>query len=218
VGSVIDPLNHVLFHLGNDAVTWAELLGFVTGLLTVALTVRVSVHCFWTGILNSAFFLLLFWDARLWADGALQGVYIVMGFWGWAEWLWGGPNRSRLVIRRTPTTQLVLLASGVPLATYLLWLLLSHNNDVAPFWDALTTALSLAAQYLLNTKRIEQWVFWVIADVIYVPLYLSKALALTGIVYVCFLTLALTGGIVWWRAWRDQRPIASEETVGLVRA
>src|SRR4051812_13966676 len=124
MGAVIDSLNHVLFHLGDDAVSWAELLGFITGLATVALTVKVSIHCFWTGILNAAFFLVLFWHARLWADSSLQIVYIVMGFTGWWEWLYGGMDRTRLVVRRAPRRVLLGLSVLAVLATVVLYYVL----------------------------------------------------------------------------------------------
>lgn len=85
--------------------------------------------------------------------------------------------------------------------TAALTLVLARAGDSAPFWDALTTALSLAAQWLLNTKRIETWWFWIAADLVYVPLYLAKDLYLTGAVYVLFLVMCLAG----LRAWRRER-------------
>jgi hypothetical protein len=66
---------------------------------------------------------------------------------------------------------------------------LERAHDIAPFWDALTTAISLAAQFLLNCKRIENWTFWIAADIIYIPLYVVKLLDLTAIVYVLFLAI-----------------------------
>jgi len=76
-------------------------------------------------------------------------------------------------------------------------LLLRATHDVAPFWDAVTTSLSLAAQWLLNAKRIENWVFWIAADCIYVPLYAVKRLDLTAVVYVLFLVMCVAGIRSW---------------------
>jgi nicotinamide mononucleotide transporter len=90
----------------------------------------------------------------------------------------------------------------VIVSTWGLTLLLGWAKDIAPFWDALTTGLSLAAQFLLNAKRIENWAFWIIADVIYVPLYVVKRLDLTAIVYVLFLALCFAGVAAWRRALR----------------
>lgn len=194
------PLNAVLFHFGQDAVTWAELLGFATGALGVWLTVRFNIWNFPIGIANNLFFLVLFWTARLYADASLQIVYLVLGFTGWWEWLHGGDRRGRRAMGNASARLLgVLLALIVP-ATWGLTILLGAAHDIAPFWDALTTALSLAAQWLLNLKRLQNWYLWIAADVVYVPLYFVKVLYLTGIVYVLFLTMCFLG----LRAWRRQ--------------
>ncbi len=197
-GDLVAPLNHVLFTMGQDHVTSAELLGFVTGAVGVGLTVRAHVGNFPVGIANNVFFLVLFWTARLYADAALQIVYLVLGVAGWWEWLHGGERRShRVVANASPRLLLALGALVVP-ATWLLTVVLTHADDIAPFWDALTTALSLAAQWLLNLKKFENWFFWIAADVIYIPLYFVKDLYLTGVVYVVFLGLCFLG----LRAWR----------------
>jgi nicotinamide mononucleotide transporter len=199
LSTLVAPLNHVLFHLGQDAVSWAELLGFVTGAACVWLCVRASVWNFPVGIANNLFFLVLFWSARLYADAALQVVYLALAAGGWWNWLRGGAHRTpRAMGRARPLVLVVLLALVVP-ATWGLTALLTRADDIAPFWDALTTALSLAAQWLLNGKRIENWYLWIAADVVYVPLYFVKRLDLTGVVYVMMLAMCLYGTARWHR-------------------
>ncbi|MGA5321307.1 nicotinamide riboside transporter PnuC [Streptomyces seoulensis] len=206
LGGLVAPLNRPLFELGQDAVTWAELLGFATGAVCVWLCVRVSVYNFPVGIANNLFFLVLFWSARLYADASLQVVYLGLAAYGWLVWLRGGERRSRRRMGRASKAELcVLLALLVPV-TWGLTLLLARAHDSAPFWDALTTALSLAAQWLLNAKQIENWYFWIAADLVYIPLYFSKGLDLTGIVYVLFLAMCVAG----WRSWR--RELATDVT------
>jgi nicotinamide mononucleotide transporter len=192
-----------LFTLGNDHVSVAELLGFVTGAASVWLTVLARISNFPVGIANSAFFLVLFLSARLFADSGLQVVYIVLGFIGWWQWLHAGPKRSRLTVARSGWPLLVSCALFVVLGTWGLTILLDAAHDVAPFWDALTTAVSLAAQFLLNWKRIENWAFWIAADVIYIPLYVVKRLDLTAVVYVLFLVMCIVGVRAWRHALRS---------------
>ena len=143
---------------------------------------------------------MLFWTARLYADASLQIVYLVLGFLGWWEWLHGGESRSRRVMGHAPARLLGLLAFLIVPATWGLTAILSAAHDIAPFWDALTTALSLAAQWLLNIKKLQNWYFWIAADVVYIPLYAVKALDLTAIVYALFLGMCLIG----LRAWRRE--------------
>jgi nicotinamide mononucleotide transporter len=200
VGDLVAPLNVVLFHFGRDAVTWAELLGFATGAVGVWLTVRVSIWNFPVGLANNFCFLVLFWAARLYADAGLQIVYLVFGVVGWWAWLHGGARWTRRVMGNARAWELCGLVGLGVLVSWGLTVVLERANDIAPVWDAVTTALSLAAQWLLNLKKFENWYFWIAADVVYVPLYFVKALYLTGIVYVIFLGMCLAGV----RSWRGE--------------
>ena len=123
----------------------------------------------------------------------------MLGFIGWWQWLHGGQNRSALKVGRASARMLLVCLGFVVLGTLVLTPILRQAHDVAPFLDALTTSLSLAAQFLLNAKKIQNWLFWIAADVIYIPLYFVKHLNLTGIVYVAFLGLAMSGAVQWRR-------------------
>lgn len=202
LSNLVAPLNTVLFTMGSDVVTWAELLGFVTGAACVALTVANRIENFPVGIANSAFFLVLFASSRLWADSGLQVVYIVLGFVGWWQWSFGGARHAPLQVGSATRNQLAACLTWVVVGTIGLMFLLRWVNGAAPFWDAFTTALSLAAQFLLNARRVQTWWFWIAADIVYVPLYFSRDLDLTGIVYVLFLGLAITGYVQWRRTHR----------------
>lgn len=206
---LLAPLNVALFTMGNDHVTVAELLGFVTGAAGVWLTVLARVSNFPVGVANSAFFLVLFASARLFADSGLQIVYIVLGFTGWWQWLHGGQDRTRLRVARSGWQLLAGCVAFTALATWGLYVLLSDVHDIAPFWDAVTTALSLAAQFLLNCKRIENWAFWIAADLIYIPLYVVKRLDLTAIVYVLFLAMCAAGVRAWRPALRSGEAVTA---------
>lgn len=121
---------------------------------------------------------------------------------GWWQWLRGGERRAGREIRSAGGPTLGLLLVLLLPVTWALTVVLARAGDSAPFWDALTTALSLAAQWLLNTKRIENWYFWIAADLVYIPLYLAKGLDLTALVYLLFLKMCLVG----LRSWRRQQP------------
>jgi nicotinamide mononucleotide transporter len=87
--------------------------------------------------------------------------------------------------------------AAIPLATFALREVLLRVNGAAPFWDSLTTVLSLAAQYLLCQKRIENWFIWIAADLIYIPLYFSRHLPLTAVLYMVLLTMCVIGQAQW---------------------
>jgi nicotinamide mononucleotide transporter len=143
-------------------------------------------------------------------------VYIALGFTGWWQWLHGGPDRSRLAVARSGWPLLACCVVFATLATWGLTVLLGAAHDIAPFWDALTTAISLAAQFLLNCKKIENWAFWIAADLVYIPLYVVKRLDLTAVVYVLFLGMCLAGLRAWRRALRpDDAMSVGREPAGV---
>ena len=176
-----------------------ETLGFVTGAACVYLVIREDVLNFPVGIANDIFFLILFFRVRLFGDSALQLVYVVLGLQGWYLWLYGGHNRTALRITRTPRKTLGLLALTAIIGTAGLAVTLWAVRGALPVLDALTTVLSLVAQYMLNKKYLENWLVWIAADAIYIYLYLSRHLSLTALLYLVFLFLCLAGFRSWWR-------------------
>ena len=181
--------------------SWTEVAGFVTGGLCVWLVVRRNIWNFPVGIANNVFFVVLFLEAGLYADAGLQVVYIALGLLGWYWWLRGGEDRTQLHVRHTPRLAWPLVIAGIAAGTWFLqWLLVSHTNSTVAGWDALTTAMSLAAQIMLNRKWIGNWIVWVAADVIYVVLYAAKDLWLTSALYVVFLVMCVIG----LRQWRTE--------------
>ncbi len=179
-----------------------ETLGFVTGAVSVYLTLKLDILNFPVGIANDIFFLVLFVKARLFGGAGLQLVYLILAIHGWYWWLHGGPQRTALDVGRATRKQWVALIAFVLLGTVGLTLTLRAVNGSAPVLDALTTVLSLAAQYMLNYKLIENWFVWITADVIFIYLYRTSELRLTAILYVIFLCLCIGGLINWWRALR----------------
>ena len=132
----------------------------------------------------------------------LQVVYFGLGIWGWWNWLYGGAHRTELRVSRATSREWIALAAFVPLGTWSLREILLAVNGAAPFADAFTTVLSLAAQYLLCRKRFENWFFWIAADLIYIPLYVSRDLPLTALLYVVFLVMCCLGVREWHRSLR----------------
>jgi len=196
---MIDWLTSAAFTVAGVPTTWAELLGFATGVLNVWLVARQRIWNWPIGIANVLLLMLLFWTAGLYADAGLQVVYVLLGLYGWWQWLFGGGQRTRLLVGRTCRAEWVGLAAAGVVLTAGLWLLLDRATDsTVPLPDALTTSLSLLATYGQCRKRVESWWIWITADLIYIPLYIYKGLFLTAGLYLVFLALCVVG----LRSWR----------------
>jgi len=205
---MLDWLDAPVLRVLGETATWAELHGFVTGLWCVWLVVRQHIANWPVGILNVLLLMVVFLRARLFGDASLQVVYVVLGLYGWWQWLFGGARHTRLVVRRTGRGEWVLLTgAGMLVAVALWWPLARVMHSTAPAADAITTTLSLLATYGQCRKLLENWWLWLAADVIYVPLYAYKHLYLTAPLYVAFLALCGAGLRAWWADLR--RPAAA---------
>jgi nicotinamide mononucleotide transporter len=206
---MIDWLSSVAFTAFGVGTTWAEVLGFGTGLVNVGLLVRRHILNWPVGILNVLLLMLVFWSAGLYADASLQIVYVVLGAYGWWAWLHGGAGRTALAVRTTTGAEWLGLAVAGLLLTGGLWLFLDRlTSSTVPLADALTTALSLLATYGQTRKLVESWWLWIAADLIYIPLYGYKDLWLTALLYVAFLALCVLGLRAWRAALRTQHAVA----------
>jgi len=177
-----------------------EVWGFITGAVCVLFVVEQNIWNFPVGIANNIVFIALFLSSGLYGDMGLQVIYVALGIHGWYEWLRGGMNHSVLYVSRMQLKEGIVLAGIGCMATWGLTKYLITIHDSAPFLDALTTVLSLIAQYLLNWKRLENWYVWIIADIIYVGLYAYKHLYLTAILYALFIIMCLSGLAAWKRS------------------
>jgi nicotinamide mononucleotide transporter len=175
-----------------------EMLGFVTGVGCVWLAARENIWNWPVAIVNASSYIIVFFGAKLYADCGLQMVYVAISIYGWWSWLHGGRNRSELPVTRARPSSMPLFALATMVSTAILMLLLRRFTDsTVPFWDALTTAISLTAQYMLARKIIDNWWLWMAADVIYVALYIYKGLYLTAVLYVIFFALCVLGLVRW---------------------
>jgi nicotinamide mononucleotide transporter len=196
-------LSGILLYQGLT--TWLEAISFVTGAVCVWLTVMENIWNFPIGMLNVATFAIVFFRARLMSDAGLQVVYFVLSGIGWYLWLFGGKGRSPLTVTLASTRRRM----NVSIAMLIIWIglmfVLPHVSGLMVFWDALTTSLCLGAQWLLDRKHLENWLLWIIADVIYVPVYALKGLYLTSMLYAVFLCMAIMGFLKWRKTWLQLR-------------
>ncbi len=177
---------------------YVEVFGVVTALVCVWLYTRQNVWSWPLTIVSAGLYMIVFFQARLYADVGLQGVYIVVAVYGWYEWLFGGPQHSVLPVSRLTRTMALVLLGLVAAGTGVLAVsLATYTNASLPFWDSLTTAMSLVGQWMLARKILESWLVWIVADTIYIGIFIYKALYLTAGLYAVFLALAVSGFIEW---------------------
>ncbi len=158
-----------------------------------------SFHTWWVGIVGCLLFGWVFFTAQLYADVTLQLFFIVTSLIGWRNWRHGDPG-GELPVRRTRSLPLAaMLAAGGAVALGYGWLLHCFTNAYAPFLDSVVLAFSVLGQLLLMRRRYESWWCWLLVNTIAVPLYLTRGLTVTAVLYSAFWINALVALVRWRR-------------------
>jgi nicotinamide mononucleotide transporter len=197
--SFFEPLLAAAFTLWGSPVTWLEIVAFVLAVWMVVCNMRVNPLAWPLAIVSSLLYLLLFANSRLYGESGLQVLFAVVALWGWWQWLRGTQDDGRKLTVRWLSVRARWTLLAATLVTWpLLGLFLARFTDTdVPYWDAFPTAGSLAGQWLLGRKYVENWPTWVIVNVVSVGLFAWKGLWLTVLLYAQFIAMALAG----WRAW-----------------
>jgi nicotinamide mononucleotide transporter len=178
-----------------------ETVAAVFGVVSVFLSVRQNIWSWPTAIVNVGLYIIVFFEAKLYADTGLQVVYVILNAYGWYHWLYGGKNRTELPVSRTSLKLGGLLVGIGLLSTAAIGTFLAKETDAAlPYVDALTTSTSLVAQWMMTRKLLENWIVWVAVDVVYIGMYVFKSLRVTAVLYLIFLILSVMGYVQWRRS------------------
>ena len=179
---------------------WVEPVAFVLALAMVGCNIK-EIHWGWPlAIASSILYYFVFWDSKLYGDASLQIFFAVVALWGWFQWLRGKlPDGSALRPTRLSKRGIALTVA----ACAVLWpatglFLKTYTDTDVPWWDAFPTSVSLVGQFLLGRKFIENWLVWIVVNVVSVGLFAFKGLWLTVVLYTIFIGLSVVG----WRAWK----------------
>ena len=183
----------------STLVNVAEVAANVFNAASIFLAGRNSIHMWWTTIVGCVLFAYVFFGARLYADVTLQGFFISTAGVGWWRWL-HGYSGSQLPVRHSSPRLIVLgtTAGGVVAVGYG-WLLYRFTDAYAPFLDSIILAFSVLGQLLLMDRRVESWWCWLLVNTIAVPLYASRGLHVTSVLYVAFWINAIVSLGHWKR-------------------
>jgi nicotinamide mononucleotide transporter len=187
-----------------------ETVAVVTYAWSVWLLARNNPLGWWIGLVGTALYGFVFYQAKLYAEVGLQAFYLITSLQAIYLWLQGGQNHTEKPVGHISRKWLILTVVLAIATVFALRSFLIAIRGAAPFWDALTTVMSLVAHLYLMGRLVESWYLWIIVDVIYVPLYASRHLYLTSILYAIFGLMALSGLKNFQRIDREQQLKAIE--------
>ncbi len=178
-----------------------EIIAITAGLLNVYLAARANIWNYFFGALMVSLYMLIFFEAKLYADMCLQVVFFVFQFYGLYQWLYGGDAHKKLNVRRADKKiyAIVAVSSGI-LFIAIAFILSRYTDSNTVYLDAFTTALSLVAQWMLSKKWLENWLLWIVVDLVSIKMYLFKNLYPTAALYGLFLLICVMGYYRWRKA------------------
>src|ERR1041384_2788312 len=161
-----------------------EITGFIFGVAGVWLTIKESIWCFPVGLVNVILSLVLFFQQKLYSDVMQQCVYIVLLTYGWHNWIYGkGLNKKLPVSFSSGKLLSVLLFICLCFSVIAGFIFNRYTDASLPYWDATATALSFTAQWMIAKKKIENWILWIIVNMMYIGIYIYKDLFLYAILF-----------------------------------
>jgi nicotinamide mononucleotide transporter len=177
---------------------WLENLGILTSLICIYLNTQQNVWGWFWAIVSSAIYSVIFYQARLFSDMGLQGVFILLSIYGWYAWLFGSKEKTVLIVSRI-STKLSVICLGFFLVFTLIsgYLFSQYTKASLPYLDSSLTAISLIATWMTARKYLENWLLWIFANIAYVGMYLYKGLNGTAVLYLLLIGLAVKGYRDW---------------------
>jgi len=178
--------------------SWLEVVAVIFGILSVWFARKENIWVYPTGIVNVLIYVYLCFFAGLYADMAINAFYFVMSVFGWYNWTRRVDNTHHVPISSLNMKQwlfyvlLIMVAFGV-----IYYVLSNYTDSTVPVFDSFTTSLFIAGMWLMAIKKIENWLLWILGDVLVIPMFAMKGLAFTSVQYIVFLILAIMGYIEW---------------------
>ncbi|WP_394748427.1 nicotinamide riboside transporter PnuC [Spongiimicrobium salis] len=179
-----------------------EMIGVLFGFLSVWYSKQENIWVFPTGIISTGIFVYILWVFGLLGDMMINAYYFVMSIYGWYVWSTKIDDVPLPISRMTKKEKewALGLFVGTLLFVVVVYLVFEKFDAWTAYVDTLTTALFFVGMWLMARKKIENWIYWIIADIISIPLYFYKGLIFTGIQYLIFTIIAFYGYSAWTKS------------------
>lgn len=177
-----------------------EITGAILGTLYIIFSIKQNVLTWPTGLLTSVLYVIVFFQAKFYADMGLQVYYVVISIYGWYYWLKvpeKEDNKRAPVKKTSPRLWIKLAVATFVICIAILFILLNFTDSDVPYMDSVTTAFSIVATWMLARKYIEHWLIWIFVDLFSAGLYVYKNLWATAVLFIIYTVMAAIGYYQW---------------------
>lgn len=174
-----------------------EWISVICGLLYVILIAKKQISGWFFGIIGSITTIYLCYIANYYLEMFLSGFYVIMGVWGWISWNKNSSKKEVNIIRWPINYHLInIVISGILTLAVGYWFE-SNTNQSRPYLDAFTTIFSLTATFMVTKRVLENWIYWIVIDLVSIQLYASKDYFMLASLMALYSILAVLGYINW---------------------
>ena len=180
--------------------TLLELFAVTMNIFSVIYAKRNSILVYPTGLIGTGIFVYILYNFSLLGDMIINFYFVLMSIYGWYYWAQKKDGETLNKVSRTSTNEyyFILILGIISLVSiYFIYNYYDKWNSWTAYVDNVTTAIFFIAMYLMARRKVESWIFWIIGDMITIPLYFYKGLTISSIQYLIFLILAILGYISW---------------------
>ena len=172
-----------------------EILAVIFSLSSVIFAVKNNIYTWPTAIIGVTFYGIFFYQNYIWGNMFLQIPFLIQSIYGWSKWEVIEDDKVEWLEKHDRN---ILAISSFLLTTFITFILIM-TGDKSPYFDGITTSFSLIAMTLLAKKKIDTWLYWIIADILFIIFFLNEEQYLSSITYFVFLILAIIGLKQWKR-------------------
>ena len=179
---------------------YLEIIAVIFGFLSVWYSKQNKIWVFPTGMISTAIFVYLLLKWELLGDMMINGYYFIMSVYGWYIWTRKVSDTNVTPISRTTPNEKkisIVIFFATLIFVYVVYAIFDKWNNWTAYIDTVTTAIFFVGMWLMARRKIENWIYWIIGDIISVPLYLYKGFTFTSFQYLIFTIIAVLGYLAW---------------------
>ena len=185
-----------------------ELTAVFFGVVSVLYAKKNNVLVYPSGIVASAIFVYLLIKWGLFGDFIINIFYVSMSIYGWYLWTRKSNGKALLNISRTNSKEKIIASIIFIMAFIFIWIIyiaFDRFDNWTAYLDTLTTAIFFSGMWLMAKRKIENWIFWIVGDIITVPLYFYKGLTMSSFLYLIYTFIAVAGYLAWRKSIEESK-------------
>jgi nicotinamide mononucleotide transporter len=180
--------------------TTLEIIAVIFGFLSVWFSKQNKIWVFPTGMISTLIFVYLLFKWELLGDMMINGYYFIMSVYGWYIWTRKADDNQvtkiSITTKKEKTTSIIIFFATM-LFVYLVYNYFEKWTSWVAYVDTFTTAIFFVGMWLMAKRKVENWLFWIVGDLISIPLYFYKGFTFTSFQYLGFTFIAIFGYLAW---------------------